>query len=152
MPSAARFGDAVGGIGQWDGHGFTNEDDRLIWCEPHMDLRGQTEAAILDESTGEWVPFTLNLEDPEELAAFLRGEIPKAPTALTDSSNGIHSVSPRFPVRTAPTLVHATPTAYIIPGAGGHHRRSIRLRQSTTPHLCCLRSVLARSPQLGPAA
>jgi len=68
---------AVGGIGQWDGHGFTNEDDRLIWCEPHMDLRGQTEAAILDESTGEWVPFTLNLDDPEELAAFLRGEIPK---------------------------------------------------------------------------
>ena len=25
---------AVGGIGQWDGHGFTNEDDRLIWCDP----------------------------------------------------------------------------------------------------------------------
>ena len=36
-----------------------------------------TEAAILDESTGEWVPFELNLEDPEELAGFLRGEIPK---------------------------------------------------------------------------
>ncbi|MGO9463986.1 MAG: hypothetical protein ACLQIB_05160 [Isosphaeraceae bacterium] len=68
---------AVGGIGQWDGHGFTNEDDRLIWCEPHMDLHGQTEAAMLDESTGEWVPFTLNLDDPEALAAFLRGELPK---------------------------------------------------------------------------
>jgi hypothetical protein len=69
--------EAVGGIGQWDGHGFTNEDDRLIWCEPNMDLRGTTEAAILDESTGEWVPFELNLDDPDELAAFLRGEIPK---------------------------------------------------------------------------
>jgi hypothetical protein len=68
---------AVGGIGQWDGHGFTNEDDRLIWCEPNMDLRGKTEAAILDESTGEWVPFTLNLDDSEELAAFLRGDVPK---------------------------------------------------------------------------
>jgi hypothetical protein len=68
---------AVGGIGQWDGHGFTNEDDRLIWCDPRMDLRGTTEAAILDESTGEWFPFDLNLDDPEELSGFLRGEIPK---------------------------------------------------------------------------
>jgi hypothetical protein len=69
--------DAVGGIGQWDGYGFTNEDDRLIWCDPRMDLKGVTEAAILDESTGEWYPFELNLDDPEELSAFLRGDIPK---------------------------------------------------------------------------
>jgi hypothetical protein len=68
---------AVGGIGQWDGHGFTNEDDRLIWCDPTMDLKGMTEAAILDESTGEWIPFELNFDDPEDLAGFLRGEIPK---------------------------------------------------------------------------
>lgn len=69
--------DAVGGIGQWDGHGFTNEDDRLIWCDPLMERTGKTEAAVLDPSTGEWIPFRLNLEDPEELAAFLRGEVPK---------------------------------------------------------------------------
>jgi hypothetical protein len=68
---------AIGGIGQWDGHGFTNEDDRLIWCDPRMDLKGTTEAAILDESTGEWFPFELNLDDSEELSGFLRGEIPK---------------------------------------------------------------------------
>ena len=67
----------VGGIGQWDGHGFTNEDDRLIWCDPRMDLKGMTEAAILDESTGEWLPFELNLDDPEDLSGFLRGEVPK---------------------------------------------------------------------------
>ena len=67
---------AVGGIGQWDGHGFTNEDDRLIWCDPRMRLRGMTQAAILDESTGEWIPFELNLDDPEELAHFLKGEVP----------------------------------------------------------------------------
>jgi hypothetical protein len=73
----AALRNAVGGIGQWDGHGFTNEDDRLIWCDPRMDLKGKTEAAILDESTGEWFPFELNLDDPEELAGFLRGEIPK---------------------------------------------------------------------------
>jgi hypothetical protein len=69
--------DAVGGIGQWDGHGFTNEDDRLIWCAPSMDLRGKTEAAVLNETTGEWVPFKLNLDDPDERASFLRGELPK---------------------------------------------------------------------------
>jgi hypothetical protein len=69
--------EAVGGIGQWDDHGFTNEDDRLIWCSSEMDLRGKTRAAILDESTGEWMPFELNLDDPEELQAFLSGEIPK---------------------------------------------------------------------------
>src|SRR5436305_2093933 len=69
--------DAVGGIGQWDGHGFTNEDDRLIWCDPKMELRGETRAAILDEFTGEWIPFELDLDNPDELAAFLRGEIPE---------------------------------------------------------------------------
>ena len=69
--------DSVGGIGQWDGHGFTNQDDRLIWCDPSMDLTGITEAALLDESTGEWIPIDLNLEDPEELSGFLRGELPK---------------------------------------------------------------------------
>ena len=73
----AALRNAVGGIGQWDGHGFTNEDDRLIWCDPRMDLKGMTEAAIVDESTGEWLPFELNLDDPEELSGFLRGEVPK---------------------------------------------------------------------------
>jgi hypothetical protein len=68
---------AVGGIGQWDGQGFTNEDDHLIWCNPDDNPHGLTTAAILDESTGEWVPFELDLGDPEELNAFLRGEIPR---------------------------------------------------------------------------
>jgi hypothetical protein len=70
--------DAVGGIGQWDGQGFTNEEDRLIWCDRSSQPTGWTAAAILDESTGEWIPFDLNLDDPEELAAFLRGELPRA--------------------------------------------------------------------------
>jgi hypothetical protein len=70
--------EAVGGIGQWDGQGFTNEDDQLIWCDPADRPQGTTTAAILDESTGEWVPFEINLSDPEELNAFLRGQIPRA--------------------------------------------------------------------------
>jgi hypothetical protein len=69
--------EAVGGIGQWDNHGFTNEENRLIWCSPRMDLRGQTRAAMLDESTGAWASFELDLDDPEEVQAFLGGEIPR---------------------------------------------------------------------------
>ncbi len=69
--------EAVGGIGQWDNHGFTNEDNRLIWCAPHMNLSGKTRAALLDESTGEWIPFELDLDEPEELQAFLSGEMPR---------------------------------------------------------------------------
>ncbi len=71
--------EAVGGIGQWDGQGFTNEDDRLIWIEQSHQMTGQTAAALLDETTGEWIAFDLNLDDPEETAAFLRGEIPRTP-------------------------------------------------------------------------
>jgi hypothetical protein len=69
--------EAVGGIGQWDGQGFTNEDDRLIWCDPCNHPHGVTAAALLDESTGQWIPLELNLDHPEDLAAFLRGEVPK---------------------------------------------------------------------------
>ncbi len=69
--------DAVGGIGQWDHHGFTNEDDRLIWCSPEMDLRGTTRAAMLDESTGDWIPFELDLNDPDEVSAFIAGNHPR---------------------------------------------------------------------------
>ena len=67
---------AIGGIGQWDGLGFTNEDDRLIWCNPKTQPTGASAAAVLDESTGDWIDYDLNLEDPEDLAAFLRGQAP----------------------------------------------------------------------------
>ncbi len=69
---------AIGGIGQWDGQGFTNEDDRLIWCNPAANPTGKTAAAILDEMTGEFIPFELDLGDLDERSAFLRGEIPKS--------------------------------------------------------------------------
>ena len=70
--------DAVGGLGQWDGQGFTNENDQLIWCDPADAPQGVTTAALLDESTGEWIPFEIDLSDPEELSAFLRGVMPRA--------------------------------------------------------------------------
>ena len=67
--------EAVGGVGQWDGQGFTNEDDRLIWCRHQSQQAGTTRAAMLDESTGTWVPFKLDFDNPRALAAFLRGEL-----------------------------------------------------------------------------
>ncbi len=67
--------EAVGGIGQWDGLGFTNEDDRLIWTDPAQSPSGRSAAAILDESTGQWHGFELNLDDDDELDHFLRGEV-----------------------------------------------------------------------------
>lgn len=69
--------DAVGGIGQWDGQGFTNEEDQLIWIDASNNLNGRTAAAVLDESTGAWVSFELDVDDPEELGAFLRGDVPR---------------------------------------------------------------------------
>jgi hypothetical protein len=66
--------EVVGGIGQWDGQGFTNEEDQLIWCNPADHPQGATTAALLDESTGEWSPFEINLSNPDELEAFVQGE------------------------------------------------------------------------------
>lgn len=70
--------EVVGGIGQWDGQGFTNEADQLIWCNPDDQPQGSTTAALLNESTGEWIPFELDLGDPDQLDAFLRGEQPRS--------------------------------------------------------------------------
>lgn len=66
---------AVGGIGQWDGYGFTNDDDRLIWTSRDNRPTGRVTAAVLDESTGTWFPFELDCDSAEEFEAFLRGEI-----------------------------------------------------------------------------
>lgn len=69
--------EVVGGIGQWDGHGFTNEDDHLIWCDRVEHSHGVTTAAILDESNGTWISFEIDLSDPEEFDAFLGGAVPR---------------------------------------------------------------------------
>ena len=69
--------------------------------------QGKKEAAILDESTGEWIPFELNLDDPEELASFLRGELPKKHRGLDEcGSAGAHAAGddrdPSRPARSQP--------------------------------------------------
>lgn len=68
--------DVVGGVGRWDGRGFTNEDDQLIGIEPGQFLTGRATTALLDEATGLWRPSGLNVDEPDEVSGFLRGEVP----------------------------------------------------------------------------
>ena len=96
----AALREAVGGIGQWDGHGFTNQDDRLIWCDPSMDLKGITEAAIFDESTGEWVPLSSTSKTPKNCRAssavrFPSGHKHRIPPKIASRRNALHRRSLR---------------------------------------------------------
>lgn len=68
--------EAVGGITEYDGFGFTNEGDRLIWLAPNVKPEGDLDVALLDDSTGEWTPYPLDLSRRDRLASFLRGEAP----------------------------------------------------------------------------
>jgi hypothetical protein len=50
---------------------------RLLLRPDHwrLTLTGRRPAAILDESTGRWTNFELDLDDHEALEHFLKGEI-----------------------------------------------------------------------------
>lgn len=65
----------VGGIGRWGDIGYTNEQDRLIWCHRSRNMQGMTAAAILDEVTGRWIDIIVNLDDDREFAAFVNGDV-----------------------------------------------------------------------------
>jgi hypothetical protein len=65
----------VGGIGRWGDLGYTNEQDRLIWCPRHQHIHGITAAAMLDEMSGRWIDIEVNMEDEREFEAFQNGEI-----------------------------------------------------------------------------
>jgi hypothetical protein len=64
----------VGGIAETDDYGFTNEGDHLIWLIPKVEPDETLDVAILDESTGDWIPSSLDMGDTQRLAAFVRGE------------------------------------------------------------------------------
>ncbi len=77
--SGRALREVVGGIGLWDGQGFTNDKDQLVWCDPvrssgwHDDCRH----SLMSRPVNGFLP-EINLSDPEELAAFLRGAAPRA--------------------------------------------------------------------------
>ena len=65
----------IGGIGRWGDLGYTNDQDRLIWCRRDRNVAGMTVASMLDEFAGRWIEIQVNLDDPTEFIAFQNGEI-----------------------------------------------------------------------------
>jgi hypothetical protein len=65
----------IGGIGRWGDLGYTNDQDRLIWCRRDRNVTGMTVASMLDEFAGRWIEIQVNLDDPTEFSAFQNGEI-----------------------------------------------------------------------------
>lgn len=65
----------IGGIGRWGDLGYTNDQDRLIWCRRDRNVAGMTVASMLDEFSGRWIEIQVNLDDPTEFIAFQNGEI-----------------------------------------------------------------------------
>jgi hypothetical protein len=65
----------IGGIGRWGDLGYTNDQDRLIWCRRDRNVTGMTVASMLDEFAGRWIEIEVNLDDPTEFSAFQNGEI-----------------------------------------------------------------------------
>ena len=65
----------VGGIGRWGDLGYTNENDRLIWCPRDQQVHGLTAAAMLDEFSGRWTDIEVDLENDTELDSFVNGQI-----------------------------------------------------------------------------
>ena len=65
-----------GGILQADGEGFTNREGQHVLWQFESTQTGELEAAIMDDS-GRWMPFTMDMGDPEQVEAFRRGEVPQ---------------------------------------------------------------------------
>ncbi|HWX55694.1 MAG TPA: hypothetical protein VN176_13990 [Verrucomicrobiae bacterium] len=63
-----------GGILQADGEGFTNEDGHHILWQFSTDVKGQWSMAVLER--GKWVAFKMDLGDPDQRTAFLKGRVP----------------------------------------------------------------------------
>jgi hypothetical protein len=70
-----------GGILQADGEGFSNEDGDLILWQFADTVDGDWNMAVLDKD-GNWIRFQMNLGDPEQRAAFLKGRVPEGAKIL----------------------------------------------------------------------
>ncbi len=72
--------DAVGGIHQADGEGFSNEDRYHILWQFAEGVDGPWSMSVL--SDGEWKCFEMDLGNSDHRAAFLRGEVPAGVTIM----------------------------------------------------------------------
>ncbi len=64
----------VGGIIQADGEGFSNEEGFHILWQFGDDAAGPWWMAVLKD--GQWIPFQIELSNPQHREAFCRGEVP----------------------------------------------------------------------------
>lgn len=75
LRAQAYFWKKFGGILQADNEGFSNREGYHVLWQFHGPQQGELEAAVMDES-GNWSGFVMDAGDPEQVAAFLRGEVP----------------------------------------------------------------------------
>ena len=75
LRAQAYFWKKFGGILQADNEGFSNREGYHVLWQFHGPQQGELEAAVLNDD-GQWSGFVMDMGDPEQVAAFLRGEVP----------------------------------------------------------------------------
>ncbi len=75
LRAQAYFWKKFGGILQADGEGFSNREGYHVLWQFHGPQQGELEAAVMDDN-GQWMGFVMDMGDPEQVAAFQRGEVP----------------------------------------------------------------------------
>ena len=69
-----------GGILQADGEGFTNDDGYHILWQFSDSAAGKWNMAVLNRE--KWIAFEMELGDPEQREAFLKGQAPRSSRLL----------------------------------------------------------------------
>jgi hypothetical protein len=75
LRAQAYFWKKFGGILQADGEGFSNREGYHVLWQFHGPQQGELEAAVMSDD-GQWTGFVMDMGDPEQVAAFQRGEVP----------------------------------------------------------------------------
>jgi hypothetical protein len=75
LRAQAYFWKKFGGILQADDEGFSNREGYHVLWQFHGPQQGELEAAVMNED-GQWTGFVMDAGDPEQVAAFQKGEVP----------------------------------------------------------------------------
>lgn len=75
LRAQAYFWKKFGGILQADNEGFSNREGYHVLWQFHGPQQGELEAAVMNDE-GQWSAFVIDMGDPEQVAAFQRGEVP----------------------------------------------------------------------------
>src|SRR3954465_11409554 len=75
LRAQAYFWKKYGGILQADNEGFSNREGYHVLWQFHGPQQGELEAAVMNDH-GTWAGFVMDMGDPEQVAAFRRGEVP----------------------------------------------------------------------------